>query len=193
MNMESVWDKNGKMIPVTKVKAGPIVVTQVRTIERDGYEAFQVGFDNSANRVNKPLAGHLKNLGKFKHIHEFRKTNEKYNIGDIIDVTTFEKGVKIKVTGKEKGRGFQGVVKRHGFSGGPKTHGNKDQQRMPGSIGSTGPQRVIKGQKMAGHMGDETVTIKNLEIIDIDTENEVLKIKGGIPGSRNGIIYIETL
>ncbi len=194
IKMDSTWDEDGKVIPVTKVQAGPVVVTQVRTNEKDGYEAFCVGFDNSAKNLSKPVLGHLKDLGKFRYMHEFRKTNdeESYKVGDVIDVSVFEKGNKVKVTGKDKGRGFQGVVKRHGFSGGPKTHGNKDQQRTPGSIGSTGPQRVIKGKKMAGHMGDKTVTIKNLMVVGIDKENNTIDIKGGIPGNRNGIIFIET-
>jgi len=192
--MENVWDENGNVTPVTRINAGPVIVTQIKTKDIDGYESFQVGFDNSAKKLSKPLKGHLKDIGNFRYLHEFvKKDNSAYKIGDAIDVSVFNSNDLVRVTGIGKGRGFQGVVKRHGFSGGPKTHGDKDQQRTSGSIGSTGPQRVMPGKKMAGHMGCNKVTVKNLRIISVDKENNFLLVKGAVPGNKKGIIFIETI
>jgi len=174
-------------VPVTIVQAGPCTVTQVKG-DSDGYRAVQLGFER-ARKVSKPLSGHFKNIGLFKHLREFRfeSTAER---GQVISVKTFKVGDMVQVSGLTKGKGFQGVVKRHKFSGSPKTHGHKDQLRMPGSIGSTEPKHVFKGTRMAGRMGGGKATVKNLEIIDIDTEKNLLFIKGAVPGPRNTILTI---
>lgn len=190
--MDQVWDEEGNVTPVTVINAGPVVVTQVKTKDKDGYEAFQIGYDNSAKHISKALAGHLKDLGKFRHIKEFKKTGEEnYNIGDSIDVSAFAKGDRITITGWEKGRGFQGVVKRHGFHGGPKTHGQKNRLRAPGSLGPTAPQRVVKGKKMAGRMGNERVTLKKVLVVDVNKENNTLLIRGSVPGNSKNILLIQ--
>lgn len=190
--MDQVWDEKGHVVPVTVINAGPVVVTQVKNIDKDGYEAFQVGYDNTAKHITKQLAGHLKDLGKFRHINEFRKNGEEnFSVGDSIDVSAFAKGDKVTVTGWERGRGFQGVVKRHGFHGGPKTHGQKNRLRHPGSNGPTAPQRVIKGKKMAGRMGNERVTLKKVTVVDIDKEKNILLVKGPVPGNARNILLIQ--
>jgi large subunit ribosomal protein L3 len=194
VGMDQLWNENGVVTPVTAVHAGPVVVVQVRTKENDGYEAFQVGYDNTKKKLSKPLKGHFGDKGQFKIVKEFRKKKEdEYQVGDTISVTVFKEGDKVKVTGTDKGRGFQGVVKRHGFSGAPKTHGTKDQLRMPGSIGVGGVQRVVPGRKMGGRMGAETKTVKNLRVIKVDEEKNMLWVKGAIPGNKKGIITIESL
>lgn len=187
--MTQIW-KGDKVVPVTLVQAGPITITQVRTKDKDGYEAVQVGFDATAKHVNKPLKGHLKELGNFRNLKEFKVANPEYKIGDILDVGQFSEGDKVKISGLNKGRGFQGVVKRHGFAGGPKTHGQKNRFRAPGSIGATAPQRVLPGLKMAGRMGQERVTIKNLKIAEVDKEKNILAINGAIPGNKGTILEI---
>jgi len=192
VKMDQVWDEKGNVTPVTVISAGPVVITQIKNKEKDGYESFQVGYDNSAKHITKALAGHLKNLGKFRHIKEFKKKgDENYNLGDTIDVSAFAKGDRVTITGWEKGRGFQGVVKRHGFHGGPKTHGQKNRLRSPGSIGPTAPQRVMKGKKMAGRMGNERVTLRKVEVVDIDKEKNILLIKGPVPGNAKNILLIQ--
>ena len=190
--MDQVWDEQGNVIPVTVINAGPVIVTQVKNKEKDGYEAFQVGYDNTAKHITKQLAGHLKDLGKFRHIKEFKKIgDENFGVGDSIDVSAFAKGDKVTVTGWEIGRGFQGVVKRHGFHGGPKTHGQKNRLRHPGSNGPTAPQRVVKGKKMAGRMGNERVTLRKVSVVGIDKENNVLMLKGPVPGNARNILLIQ--
>lgn len=193
--MDQVWDDNGKVIPVTYIQAGPVTVTQVKTSEKDGYEAFQVGYDNSAKHLSKSVAGHLKELGKFRVIKEFKKNNkdDAYAVGDTIGVSAFVAGDLLRVTGIEKGRGFQGVVKRHGFHGGPKTHGQKNRLRAPGSLGATAPQRVLKGKKLAGHMGMETVTLRGVKVVSIDAEKNVMAIKGPLPGNKMQVLLIEKM
>jgi len=193
VKMDQIWDEEGKVNPVTIISAGPVVVTQVKTKERDGYEAFQVGYDNSAKHISKALAGHLKNLGKFRYLREFRKLNpdENYQVGDTIDVSSFSKGDRVTIVGYEKGRGFQGVVKRHGFHGGPKTHGQKNRLRAPGSLGPTAPQRVVKGRKMAGRMGNERVTLRKVLVLGVDKEKNLLIVKGPVPGSSKNILLIQ--
>lgn len=187
--MSQIW-KDDKIIPVTFVQAGPITITQIRTKEKDGYEAVQVGFDATKKRLNKPAKGHLKDLGNFRHLKEFKVNGSEFKVGDVLTVEQFNEGDKTKVSGLNKGRGFQGGVKRHGFSGGPKTHGQKNRHRAPGSIGSTAPQRVVPGRKMAGHMGMEKTTIKNLKIVSIDKENNILALKGAVPGMKNILLEI---
>ena len=167
--MSQLW-KGEKVIPITIVKAEPNKVSLVRTKERDGYEAAQVS------------------LGKKKR--EFKIQDPRFKIHDIVDVSVFNEGDVVKVSGLTKGRGFQGVVKRHGFHGGPKTHGQKNRFRAPGSIGSTAFQRVVPGRKMAGHMGDERVTIKNLKVLGVDKENNLLMLKGAVPGARGTLLEI---
>jgi large subunit ribosomal protein L3 len=189
--MTQTW-QNEKVMAVTRVQAGPCTVVQVKTENKDGYNAVQVGYGQKKEKnINKPQIGHQKGIGNSRVLKEFRlqdKTNIKK--GDLIDVDTFEPGDKIKVSGISKGKGFQGVVKRYGFSGSKKTHGNKDQLRMPGSVGATGPAHIFKGTRMGGRMGNDKVSINNLEIIDIDKENNILTIKGALPGARNGLIFI---
>lgn len=179
--------KNDNVIPVTVIKAGPVVVTRVKTKEKDGYEAVQIGFGEK-KKINKPLRGQLKELGNFRHLKEFRSSGR--SVGDKIDASVFKEGDVVNVIGTVKGRGFQGVVKRHGFGGGPKTHGQKNRYRAPGSIGSTALQRVAKGRRMAGRMGGNRVTVKNLKVVSVDGANNLLMVKGAVPGHRGGLLRI---
>ena len=180
------------MVPVTIVKIEPCVVTQIRTADKDGYAAVQIGAGKK-KRVTKPLQGHLK--GSYALVREFRSRRDTtapvLKVGDQLEVSQFSAGEKVNVIGTSKGRGFQGVVKRHGFAGSPKTHGHKDQLRMPGSIGSTQPQRVFKGTRMAGRMGGDRVTVKNLEIVSVNAENQEIVLSGAIPGAPRSFITIE--
>ena len=197
--MTQIFRENGVVVPVTKVLAGPCIVTQIKSKEKDNNDSVQLGFgEQKVFRLNKPKKGHLKDINlndnknkTVRHLHEFKNDND-LKRGDNFGVEIFTEGEKIQVTGFSKGRGFQGVVKRHGFHGSPASHGHKDQLRMPGSIGATDAARVFKGTRMAGHMGDEQVTVKNLEIVKIDIENNELYLKGAIPGARNGVIYLFT-
>jgi large subunit ribosomal protein L3 len=182
---------DGRVIPVTVVKAGPCTVVQVKG-DKDGYSAVQIGFEQK-KKANKPMAGHLKGLSNFRVLREFRVAKiEDFARGKVFDVTSFQAGDHLTVTATSKGKGFQGVVKRHGFHGSPASHGHKDQLRMPGSIGATDPARVFKGTRMAGHMGVDTVTVKNLELIEVDPKNNLLFIKGAVPGARNSLVKIVT-
>lgn len=190
IEMSQRFKEDGTVIPVTLVAAGPCKVTQVKTKEKDGYNAVQIGF-GFKKKINKPLAGHLKELENFSYLKEVRvEKPEDYKRGQEITLSIFAPGDKVKVIGSSKGKGFAGVVKRHGFHGHPPTHGHKDAERMPGSIGSGGIQRVFKGLRMAGRMGGERVTIKNLEIVEIDKKNNVLALKGAIPGARGSLVMI---
>jgi len=188
IEMSQVYRPDGTVVPVTLVQAGPCVVTQVKSKERDGYAAVQLGF--APRRIlSKPQAGHLKDLDRFGVLREFRMTDAgSFQRGDTVEAKAFEAGDTVHVSGTSKGRGFQGVVKRHGFSGQKASHGHKDQLRAPGSIGPGGAQHVFKGTRMAGHMGDERVTVKNLEIVEV--RNGVLAVKGAIPGARNSVVEI---
>ncbi len=194
LNMTQKFAEDGRVTPVTAVLAGPCLVTQVKDKEKEGYQAIQIGFNNK-KKINKPLSGHLKDLENFAYLKEFRVKRDdqlgEAKRGDKISVADFNKGEIVQVTGVSKGKGFQGVVRRHGFHGSPASHGHKDQLRMPGSIGATGPAKVFKGQKMPGQMGSEQTTVKNLEIIDIDKEKNLLFIKGAVPGARNGLLLIK--
>ncbi len=192
--MTQVFKEDGVVVPVTRVKAGPCVVTQIKTAKRDGVNAVQIGFGPQKTfRLTKPLKGHLKDLDAVRHMRDFRAPEDHgLERGDSFDVSIFTAGDKVQVVGTSKGKGFQGVVKRHNFKGGPASHGHKDQERMPGSIGATDAARVFKGTRMGGHTGDSQVTVKNLEIVEIDTENNELLIKGAVPGARNGILLIST-
>lgn len=198
IEMTQVW-KGDEVIAVTKVQAGPCPIVQVKNNEKDGYEAIQIGFDTKKEKnIAKPQKGHFAKAKKenreindnIKFLKEFRSAAD-VKVGDVIDVTTFSAGDKIKAIGVSKGKGFQGVVKRHGFHGQDATHGHKDQARMPGSIGATDPQRVFKGVRMGGRTGGDRVTLNNLEIVGIDQENNTLLIKGAVPGARNSLIIIE--
>jgi large subunit ribosomal protein L3 len=191
LGMVQVFDKNGTVVGCTVVEAGPCMVTQVRTKETDGYEAVQLGYGHK-KRVNEPEKGHFKGLGNFRHLREFRSDSlDDIKVGQRIGAELFQAGDFVDVTGISKGRGFAGVVKRHGFAGGPKTHGQSDRHRAPGSIGSgTTPGRVLKGLPMAGHMGHEQVTVRNLEVVESNPARGILLLKGAVPGARDGLIKI---
>ncbi len=195
LGMSQIFDDRGEVIPVTVIQAGPCYVTQKKTIERDGYTAVQLGFEEiKPGRLTKPQAGHLKrvNAPALRYLREFRVVDHSdLKEGQKIDVGVFEVGNRVDVVGVSKGRGFAGVVKRHGFAGGPKTHGQSDRWRAPGAIsaGST-PGRVFKGVRMAGRMGDEQVTSQNLEVVLVDPERNLMAVKGTVPGARNGLVII---
>jgi large subunit ribosomal protein L3 len=197
IGMTSIFDENGKNIPCTVIQAGPCVVTQVRTEEVDGYDALQLGFDDKAEkRASRAEIGHAKKAGTSpkKKLIEFRYfENGKYGIGDTIDVTLFQEGEFVDVIGTSKGKGFQGVVKRHGFAGvGQSTHGQHNRLRAPGSIGAASyPARVFKGMRMAGRMGGDQVTVQNLRVVKVLPEKNVLVVKGCVPGHKNAYVTIE--
>ena len=192
IEMSQIFRPDGAVVPVTLVQAGPCVVTQVKTQETDGYAAVQLGF-LPKKELAKPEAGHLKDLPQLSVLREFRLSDAPtVKRGDAVEASVFVPGDVIQVTGMSKGKGFQGVVKRHGFHGSPASHGHKDQLRMPGSIGPGGVQHVIKGRRMAGRMGDERVTVKNLEIVEV-CDNGILAVKGAVPGARNGILELQTI
>ncbi len=191
IGMTQVFLEDGRAEQVTAVEAGPCVVTQIKTLAKDGYEAVQLGFGD-ARRLTKPLEGHLRHTDKFKHLREFPARDlAELQVGQKVDASLFQPGDLVDVTGTSKGRGFAGGVKRHGFHGGPKTHGQSDRHRAPGSIGAgTTPGRVLKGKKMAGHMGNVRVTTRGLEVIQVDTERNLILIKGAVPGARSGLLLI---
>ncbi|MFQ3663934.1 MAG: 50S ribosomal protein L3 [Chloroflexaceae bacterium] len=194
IGMMQVFTAKGEVVPVTVISAGPCVVTQVRTVERDGYEAVQLGFEEvPARKLTRPQQGHLRGAGAMLRVlREFSADNpQEHSVGEVINVDLFQVGQKVDVSGTSKGRGFAGVVKRHGFRGGPKTHGQSDRHRAPGSIGAgTTPGRVWKGQKMAGRMGGKRVTVQNLEVVEVIPERNLLLVKGSVPGARNGLLHI---
>lgn len=192
LGMTQIFDEQGLARPVTVIEAGPCVVTQVRTAEKDGYEAVQLGF-GIAKKLNKPEKGHVKESGHMVKTLREVKADDYSNIevGQVFSADTFAEGEVIDVTGTSKGRGFQGGMKRHGFHGGPATHGQSDRARAPGSIGSSAtPGRVIKGQKMAGHMGNERVTVQNLKVLRVDTDRNLLLVEGSVPGPNKGTLLI---
>ncbi len=191
LEMSQVYGPDGSIIPVTLIKAGPCYVTNVITKERSGYEAVQIGFE-VIKKLNKPEEGHLKELPKLRHLVEFRMENPSAKRGDVIEATSFIPGDLVEVVGVSKGKGFQGVVKRHHFHGHPSSHGHKDQERMPGSIGAGGPQHVFKGRRMAGHMGSDQTTVKNLKVIEV-REDGIIAVKGAVPGARNTIVHITSV
>ncbi|MCP4023303.1 MAG: 50S ribosomal protein L3 [Desulfobacteraceae bacterium] len=195
IGMTSVFSSDGRLVPVTVLQVGPCVVTQVKTVETDGYNALQMGFEEkSMEKVTKPLAGHFKKASDkgFKHLREFRSDSvEDVELGTTIGIDTFSVGDKITISGISKGRGFQGTIKRHGFSRGPETHGNRNH-RKPGSVGNSAwPGKIIKGKKMPGHMGVDRNTVKNLTVIDIKQDENILLVKGAVPGSKTGIIEVK--
>ena len=191
LGMTQIFRDNGKMEAVTAIEAGPCAVVQVKMADKEGYNALQIGF-GQAKRLSSPQRGHLKDLGQFRYLREFRTDDiEGVQVGDRIDVSLFQAGDLVDVTGVSKGKGFAGVVKRYGFAGGPKTHGQSDRHRHPGSIGAgTSPGRVFKGTRMAGHMGSERVTVRKLEVFQTDPDRNLLLVKGAVPGASNGLLLI---
>jgi len=192
LGMGQIFGDDGKAEAVTAIEAGPCVVTQVKTRDKEGYNAAQLGF-GQAKRLNSPQRGHLKGLEQFKYLQEFRVADtEAIKVGDRVDVSLFKQGDLVDITGVSKGKGFAGVVKRHHFAGGPKTHGQSDRHRAPGSIGATtSPGRVFKGMRMAGHMGNNRVTVRHLQVYKSDPERNLLLVKGAVPGARNGLLLIK--
>jgi large subunit ribosomal protein L3 len=194
--MTQVFDQSGRVFPATVISAGPVSVTQVKTVEIDGYNAIQVGFkDQKESRVIKPLLGHFKKAGVSpkSELREFRTEDAPTQaVGDVIDASTFEVGDVIAVRGISKGKGFQGVVKRYGFHGGPRTHGQKHTERSPGSIGGGAGDggRVAKGKKMPGRMGSDMVTVKNLKVVAVDVATNTLMVSGAVPGRQGTLIEI---
>lgn len=190
IEMSQVFRPDGTVVPVTLMQAGPCVITQIKTTDTDGYSAVQLGFLPTHKPLAKPQSGHLKDLPQASELREFRvEAPQDFKRGDAVEATVFQPGDTVQVTGISKGKGFAGVVKRHKFSGGPASHGHKDQQRMPGSSGPGGVQHVIKGRRMSGRMGNEQVTVKNLEVMEV-RDNGILVLKGAVPGSRNSVLEI---
>ena len=191
IGMTQIFREDGRVVPVTVIEAGPCVVTQVKTLQTDGYEAIQLGFGD-VKRRNKPQAGHLKNSKLSRYLREVSTDDtSEFEVGQTIGADIFEAGEKIDVIGKSKGRGFAGTMKRWNFGGGPRTHGQSDRARAPGSIGGgTTPGKVYKGLKMAGHMGNRRITVKGLEIVEVDADRNLLLVKGGIPGATNSLVQI---
>lgn len=197
VGMTQVFSDEGEAIPVTVIEAGPCYVTQICTQENDGYRAVQLGFEEvKPKRLTKAELGHLEKAGlpALRYVREFRMDDEEldeYELGQRLDVSVFEPGQLVDVTGKSKGRGFAGAVKRHGFKRQPKTHGQSDRERAPGAAGAgTDPGRVFKGKRMPGRMGNDRVTIQNLEVVIVDPERNLLAVKGSVPGARNGLLTI---
>jgi len=196
IGMTSIYDANGKNIPCTVIEAGPCVITQVKTSETDGYNALQLGFENQKeSRVNKPSMGHFKKAGTTpqKKLVEFRDFEGEHKLGDAVTVDIFNEGEFVDVAGNSKGKGFQGVVKRHNFRGvGDATHGQHNRMRAPGSIGAASyPARVFKGMRMAGQMGNKRVKVTNLQIMKVFPEKNLLVVKGAIPGPKNSYVIVE--
>lgn len=196
IGMTSLFDENGKNIPCTVIEAGPCVVTQVRTNEVDGYEALQLGFDDKTEKhATKAELGHFKKAGTSakKKVVEFQEFENEYKLGDVITVDVFTEGEFVDVVGVSKGKGFQGVVKRHGFGGvGQSTHGQHNRLRAPGSVGASSyPSRVFKGMRMAGRTGGENVTVQNLRVLKVVTDKNLLVVKGAVPGHKNSYVIIQ--
>lgn len=192
--MSQIYDEKGDVIPVTVVSAEPNIVVQVRTKEKDKYESVQIGYGlRKSGNVSKSQKGHFKNLGNFAILKEVRNADsddKDLKPGDKIDVSVFQPGDVVRVSGVTKGKGFQGAVKRHGFSGMPRSHGHRSVQRHVGSIGQRFPQHTLKGMRMAGHMGNRNLTIRGLKVAAVDSDNNVLALKGAVPGNRGSLILI---
>jgi large subunit ribosomal protein L3 len=187
-----IFADDGTVVQVTAIEAGPCTVTQVKNIDKEGYNAIQIGFGQSKH-LNKPEKGHLKNVCTFRHLRELRIEDVSgIELGQKVSVDIFKPGDTVDIIGTSKGRGFAGGVKRHHFKGGPKTHGQSDRWRAPGSVGAgTSPGKVFKGLRMAGHMGNARVTVKNLKVVRTDPDRALLLIRGAVPGSRNGLLVIK--
>lgn len=192
LGMTQIFRDNGTVEAVTAIETGPCLVIQIKTMDKEGYDAVQLGF-GQAKRLKSPQLGHLKELGQFKHLREFRVSDTKdIKVGDKVEASLFKAGDLVDITGVSKGKGFAGVVKRHHFSGGPKTHGQSDRHRHPGSIGAgSSPSRVFKGMRMAGHMGNGRVTVRHLEVFEADPARNLLVVKGAVPGAKNGLLLIK--
>lgn len=194
VGMTQVFTEDGRVVPVTVVEAGPCYVTQIRTVEKDGYQAVQIGF-GAAKKLTSPERGHLKkaSLPDLRFLRELRVSDlSEVEIGQKLDASVFRAGQMVDVVGTSKGKGFAGVVKRHHFRGGPRTHGQSDRERAPGSSGSTTtPGRVLKGTRRAGQMGNERVTVQNLQVVEADPERNLLLLKGAVPGAPNGLLLIQ--
>lgn len=196
LGMTRIFDKSGQRVVVTVIEAGPCYVTDIKTKDEHGYDAVQLGFDEKKEKnTTKPLLGHFKRAGvkSLRVLKEFRPftTEEPLKLGDQVTVDIFSEGDRVNVTGISKGKGFAGPIKRYGFGGGPKTHGQSDRHRAPGSIGqSSYPSRVLKGLHMAGRMGGKKVTVKNLEVVKVDKENNFLMVKGAVPGHIKNYVFI---
>ena len=192
LGMTQYFDRQGEARPATIIEAGPCLVTQVRTLENDGYQAVQLGFGNT-KRLNSPEKGHLKKLGQFRYLREFRVGDvSEYKVGQRLGAELFQEGDLVDVTGISKGRGFAGGMRRYGFRSGPRTHGQSDRHRAPGSIGSgTTPGRVLKGLRMAGHMGNARVTVRKLRVLESNPATGILVVEGAVPGARNGLLAIK--
>jgi len=191
IGMSQIFNEKGNVMPVTLIEAGPCIVTQVKTKEKDVYTAIQIGFKKlKEKKIKKP-----QKQKPFKYLREFRGNIDisKYKVGDNIDVAIFKERDKVSVSGTSKGKGFAGVVKRWGFHGRPRTRGTKHEERGPGSVGAATPSRVIKGIKMAGRMGGERVTVKNLKVIKVDKENNIIAVKGAIPGRKGILLEISNI
>lgn len=197
--MTQIFGEDGKVAAATALRIMPLTVIQMKTLEKDGYNAVQVGAgEKKDNRIPKPQKGHFKNLGNFQVIREFGKESKEqisFEIGHKIDASQFAEGDKIEVSAVTKGKGFQGVVKRHGFHGGPRSHGQKHSEREPGSIGGAGREggRVAKGKRMAGRMGGERITVKNLRVLQIDHEKNEMLVSGAVPGRRGTVIEVRSM
>ncbi len=196
IGMTQLFQENGETVAVTAIQAGPAVITQVKSRERDGYDAVQVGLvENKVkqSQLSSPEKGHLRGLENVRYLREFRAADTSaIKRGDKVDVGFLKQGDLVNVVGISKGRGFAGVVKRHHFSGGPKTHGQTDRHRAPGSIGATTwPGRVLKGKRMAGHMGNRRVTARKLKVVQADPERNLLLVKGAVPGANGGLLVLE--
>jgi large subunit ribosomal protein L3 len=195
IGMTQIFDENGAALPVTLIEAGPCFVTQIRRVESEGYSAVQLGYEEvKPKRLSGGEIGHLKrtNLPPLKYLREFRAKEIQFNEGDKVDVNLFAVGEKVDVAGVSKGKGFAGAVKRYHFRGGPKTHGQSDRWRGPGSRGATTtPGRVFKGSRGPGHMGDDSVTAQNLKVVLVDAERNVIGVNGSVPGARGGLVIIK--
>ncbi len=198
VGMTRIYNENNELVPVTVIQSGPCRVVQIKTKDNDGYSAVQLGFDEKKEtRVNKAMAGHFKKAGAkgYYSLCEFNlEEGSDLKQGDVLSVDMFRVGNLLAVTGISKGKGFQGTVKRHGFAGGPKTHGQSDRHRAPGSIGaSSDPSRVFKGMRMSGQMGNKRCTMKNLEIVKVDVEKNLIMVKGAVPGHNSGYLGIRKI
>ena len=195
LGMSQIFDENGSVVPVTILQAGPCSITQIKTLDNDGYDAVQIAYgDKKEKNTNKPLEGHFKKAGVTpkKFLVEFDIVpGFDYEMGQVFNASIFKLGDSVKVTGTSKGRGFSGVMKRHGFGGGPKTHGQREHPRSAGSIGqASDPSRVFKGVKMPGQYGNKKMTVENLKVVKIDTKNNHIFVKGAVPGSNNGMVIV---
>jgi large subunit ribosomal protein L3 len=194
VGMTQIFDDTGEAIPVTVIEAGPCYVTQIKTDKRDGYQAIQLGF-GEVKRLNKPQRGHLpKGVPNLRYSREISVDDvSTYEVGQKIDASVFAVGDLVDITGISKGKGFAGAMKRHGFGGGPITHGQSDRARAPGSVGSTStPGRVFKGKRMPGHMGNQRVTVQNLQVVLVDPERNLLAVRGAVPGAKSGLVTVKS-